>query len=64
MPTDEDEPRTPGQGKIDYKSTGVTTPRTGRSATTWVKLLLVWAVGLVSWTIYLIAILYLWIRIM
>jgi hypothetical protein len=33
-----------------------------RSAATWAKLLAVWGVGLVSWTIYLVAILYLWIR--
>ena len=33
-----------------------------RSPATWAKLLAVWGVGLVSWTIYLIAILYLWIK--
>ena len=33
-----------------------------RSAGTWAKLLVVWGVGLVSWTIYVVAILYLWIK--
>jgi hypothetical protein len=50
------------EGQLDYKSPGVSTPGHGRSPATWVKLMAVWAVGLVSWTIYLIAILYLWIK--
>ena len=37
-------------------------PRHSRSPATWAKLLAVWAVGLVSWTLYLIAILYLWVK--
>ena len=41
-----------------------TPPTPSRSAATWAKLLAVWGVGLVSWTIYLIAILYLWIKFM
>ena len=52
----------PDEGQLDYKSPGVRTPGRGRSAATWAKLLTVWAVGLVSWTLYLIAILYLWIK--
>ena len=39
-------------------------PRPKRSAATWAKLLAVWGVGLVSWTIYLVALLYLWIKFM
>jgi hypothetical protein len=39
-------------------------PIKSRSAATWVKLLLVWCVGLVSWTIYLVALLYLWVKFM
>ena len=48
--------------QLDYTSPGVATPGRGRSAATWAKLVLVWAIGLVSWTLYLIAILYLWFK--
>jgi hypothetical protein len=37
-------------------------PMTKRSAATWAKLLAVWSVGLLSWALYLIAILYLWMK--
>ena len=48
--------------QIDYASPGVRARGRGRSAVTWAKLLAVWAVGLVSWALYLAAILYLWIK--
>lgn len=38
--------------------------RPPRSPGMWVKLLLVWAAGLVSWLIYIIVILYLFFRVM
>ena len=46
----------------DDPQTDPTRPK--RSAATWAKLLAVWGVGLVSWTIYLVALLYLWIKFM
>ena len=38
--------------------------RPPRSAGTWLKLLLVWGAGLVSWTIYIVLILYVFFRVM
>ncbi|MEA2734472.1 MAG: hypothetical protein QOE14_923 [Humisphaera sp.] len=52
----------PPDEQIDYDSPGDKIRGTGRSATTWAKLFVVWAIGLVSWTLYVIAILYLWMR--
>lgn len=37
--------------------------RPPRSAGTWVKLLLVWGAGLVSWVVYIAIILYLFFRV-
>jgi hypothetical protein len=38
--------------------------RPPRSAGTWAKLLLVWGVGLVIWALYIVAILYVFFRVM
>ena len=38
--------------------------RPTRSAGTWVKLLLMWGVGLVVWLLYIVAILYAFFRVM
>jgi hypothetical protein len=52
----------PDEPQLDYTSPGTRMPGRGRSPATWAKLLAVWAVGLVSWTFYVLAILYLWIK--
>jgi hypothetical protein len=39
-------------------------PMKSRTPATWAKLLAVWCVGLVSWALYLVAILYLWMKFM
>ncbi len=50
---------------ISYVSDDKTrhTARPPRSARTWIKLLLAWGAGLVSWTIYIALILYVFFRI-
>ena len=52
----------PPDEQIDYAAPATKSPGRGRSPTTWAKLLAVWAVGMISWTLYLVAILYLWIK--
>ena len=52
----------PPNEQIEYAQPATKTPGIGRSATKWAKLLAVWAIGLVSWSLYLVAILYLWIK--
>lgn len=52
----------PPDEPIDYAQRGTKLADTGRAPATWVKLVAVWAVGLVSWSLYLVAILYLWIK--
>lgn len=60
-PLDYASPATKTRGPRDPRS-GSGVGVDGRAATTWAKLLAVWAIGLVSWSLYLVAILYLWIK--
>ena len=49
---------------LGYASPSAEMGRTGRSTGTWVKLLLVWGVGLVVWAAYLVAMGYLALKIL
>jgi hypothetical protein len=46
----------PHDPKIDYANSHTTDATIKRSAGNWAKLLAVWAVGIIVWTIYLIVI--------
>jgi hypothetical protein len=49
--------------KLDYASPDTKPAATGRPVRVWIKLLLVWGVGLIVWAMYLIALGYLILRI-
>jgi hypothetical protein len=49
---------------LRYAPPQVRTPGTGRSPATWVKLYAVYALGLVSWVVYLTVIVYLLTKIL
>jgi hypothetical protein len=50
--------------QLDYASSQVRQGATGRSLRTWGVLCLVWLVGLVVWAVYLVAILYLALKVL
>lgn len=50
--------------QLNYGSPDQQTHHVRRSPATWAKLLVVWTIGLAVWAIYLIAILYLWIKLL
>ena len=45
--------------RLDYPSAKVKTPRPSRAMRSWMLLIVVWGAGLIVWTIYIIAIIYL-----
>lgn len=55
----------PTEKQIDYLEPGVEPPPVKkRPPRTWLLLLLVWAVGMIVWSIYLVAIAYLTLKIL
>ena len=50
--------------QLNYGSRDEAEHRPRRSAATWAKLLIVWSVGLVVWAFYLMALAWLWIKVM